>query len=297
MSADETTDPALCWAEMTKAINKLSHHVSDQRKEIEEFLSLLPKIFNSLPQTLCSTPQWPDCPQLATRRRGFVLATVRRVLQLAVGVDLGNLDMEVAALLSLLAVLEDRSPLAWRDLVILLINFWRGLSEASQQDLELPGATQTMAILVTEDEGEEEVFNQDLKTIMLKGISMIERLQTLVSRVVMKQLRQFSLDITNLSTIQTIALDQLELGGAQLKAVTLELLTELHQVRGVEYLRKMDIYDFSFSLLVSVRSVCGVWRPSYWSSCWSSSALQTCGLRRWRFSRPPGVTASPRSSP
>ena len=39
MSADETTDPALCWGEMTKAINKLSHHVTDQRKEIEEFLS------------------------------------------------------------------------------------------------------------------------------------------------------------------------------------------------------------------------------------------------------------------
>ena len=114
--------------------------------------------------------------------------------------------------------------------MILLINFWQGLSEASKQDLQLPGATQTMPILVTEDEGEDEVFNKDLKKIVLKGISMIERLQTLVTRVCMKQVRQFSLDITNISTIHTIALDQLELGGAQLKAVTLELLTELHQV-------------------------------------------------------------------
>ena len=114
--------------------------------------------------------------------------------------------------------------------MILLINFWQGLSEASKQDLQLPGATQTMPILVTEDEGEDEVFNRDLKKILLKGISMIERLQTLVTRVCMKQVRQFSLDITNISTIHTIALDQLELGGAQLKAVTLELLTELHQV-------------------------------------------------------------------
>ena len=110
MSADETTDPARCWGEMTKAINKLSHHVTDQRKEIEEFLSLLPKIFSSLPQTLCSTPQWPDCPQLAARRRGFVLATVRRVIHLAAGAgeQAENLNMEVEALLSLLAVLEDR---------------------------------------------------------------------------------------------------------------------------------------------------------------------------------------------
>ena len=116
MSADETTDPALCWAEMTKAINKLSHHVSDQRKEIEEFLSLLPKIFSSLPQTVVSTPQWPDSPQLAARRKGFMLATVRRVVHLAAKkVDKktedfvpGDLAMEVAALLSLLSVLEDR---------------------------------------------------------------------------------------------------------------------------------------------------------------------------------------------
>ena len=114
--------------------------------------------------------------------------------------------------------------------MVLLINFWQGLSEASTQDLQVPGATQTMPILVTEDEGEDEVFNQDLKKIVLKGISMIERLQILVSRVCTRQLRQFSLDITNISTIHTIALDQLELGGAQLKVVTLELLTELHQV-------------------------------------------------------------------
>ena len=114
--------------------------------------------------------------------------------------------------------------------MVLLINFWRGLSEASRQDLQLPDATQTMPILVTEEEGEDEVFNKDLKKILLKGISMIERLQILVTRVCMRQLRQFSLDVTNISTIHTIALDQLELGGAQLKAVTLELLTELHQV-------------------------------------------------------------------
>ena len=113
MSADETTDPARCWGEMTKAINKLSYNVSDevkedQRKAIEEFLLLLPKIFSSLPQTVCSTPQWPDCPQLAARRRGFMLATVRRVVHLAAGAEVGELDMEVEALLSLLSVLEDR---------------------------------------------------------------------------------------------------------------------------------------------------------------------------------------------
>ena len=124
-----------------------------------------------------------------------------------------------------------RAPAAWRKLVIHLIYFWRGLSEASRQDLEVPGATQSIGILVTEEEAEDDMFSQDLRKINLKGISTIEKLQTLVSQVCIKQLRQFSLDLNNLSTVHIIALDQLELGGAQLKAVTLELLTELHQVR------------------------------------------------------------------
>ena len=113
MSADETTDPARCWGEMTKAINKLSYdNVSDEVREEQRkaMLVLLPKIFSSLPQTVCRTSQWPDSPQLAARRRGFVLATVRRVIHLAAGAgeQAGNLNMEVEALLSLLAVLEDR---------------------------------------------------------------------------------------------------------------------------------------------------------------------------------------------
>ena len=232
MSTDETTDPERYWGEMTKAINKLSYNEKreDKKKAIEDFLALLPKIFSSLPQTVCSTPQWPDSPQRATRRKGFMLATVRRVVHLAAGAEAGDLAMEVGALLSLLSVLEDRSPPVWRKLVLHLIYFWRGLSEASQQDLEVPGATQSIGILVTEEEAEGDIFNQDLRKIVLKGIAVIERLQTLVSRVVMKQLSQFSLDLSLLSTVQTVALDQLQLGGANLKAVTLELLSELHQV-------------------------------------------------------------------
>ena len=111
MSADESTDPALCWGEMTKAINKLSHSnqvKEDKKKAIEHFLGLLPKIFSSLPQTVCSTPLWPDSPQLAAKRRGFILATVRRVVHLAAGAQAGDLAMEVEALHSLLSVLEDR---------------------------------------------------------------------------------------------------------------------------------------------------------------------------------------------
>ena len=121
--------------------------------------------------------------------------------------------------------------MVWRKLVIHLIYFWRGLSEASQQDLEVPGATQSIGILVTEEEAEDNIFSQDLRKIVLKGITTIEKLQTLVSRVCMKQLKKLSLDFTHLSTVHTIALDQLELGGAQLKEVTLVLLSELHQVR------------------------------------------------------------------
>ena len=105
MTADDTTDPARCWGEMTKSINTLSHtNLSEKVK----FLSLLPKIFSSLPQTVVSTPQWPDSPQLAARRKGFMLATVRRVVYLAAGAKAGDLNMEAEALLSFLAVLEDR---------------------------------------------------------------------------------------------------------------------------------------------------------------------------------------------
>ena len=114
MSADETTDPARCWEEMTKAINKLSYNnlsadlKEDKKKEIDDFLVLLPKIFTSLPQTVVSTPQWPDYPQLAARRKGIMLATVRRVVHLAAVSEADDLAMKVSALLSLLSVLEDR---------------------------------------------------------------------------------------------------------------------------------------------------------------------------------------------
>ena len=113
MSADETTDPARYWGEMTKAINKLSYNNSadlkeDKKKAIDDFLTLLPKIFTSLPHTVVSTPQWPDSPQLAARRKGFMLATVRRVVHLAAGAEADDLAMKVSALLSLLSVLEDR---------------------------------------------------------------------------------------------------------------------------------------------------------------------------------------------
>ena len=113
MSTDESTDPALCWGEITKSIDKLSSVNSnevkeDKRKAIRDFLGLLPKIFSSLPQTVCSTPLWPDSPQLAAKRRGFILAIVRRVVHLVAGTESGDLTMEVKALLSLLSVLDDR---------------------------------------------------------------------------------------------------------------------------------------------------------------------------------------------
>ena len=186
--------------------------------------------------------------------------------------------------------------MVWRKLVIHLIYFWRGLSEASQQDLEVPGATQSIGILVTEEEPEDDIFSKDLRKIVMKGIATIEKLQTLVSKVCMKQLSQLRLDLPHMSIVHTIALEQLELGGAQLKTVTLELLTELHQVRFVVV--EVEIfYHFSLvSVLAVAPPVCGLWRPSYWFSCWSSSSRPTCSLRRWSFSPRPGLTSSPGSS-
>ena len=113
---------------------------------------------------------------------------------------------------------------------------------------------------------EDGTFSQDLRKIELNRISVIERLQTLMSKVCMKQLRNLSQDITNMSIVHTVALNQLELGGAQLKAVTLELLTELHQVRSVVVEVEKIIYNFSVpaSMLAATSSIFGVWRPSYW---------------------------------
>ena len=113
---------------------------------------------------------------------------------------------------------------------------------------------------------EDGTFSQDLRKIELNRIAVIERLQTLMSKVCMKQLRNLSQDITNMSIVHTVALNQLELGGAQLKAVTLELLTELHQVRSVVVEVEIIIYNFSVSVsvLAATLPISGVWRPSYW---------------------------------
>ena len=224
MTVEEDRDPASVWGLVKQFVNRTGGGKSDQ------YLATLPNLFSGFPQVLVTTEQWPDSDQaLASKRRAFSRAVVRKVVHLAVQREFGDQSRLVDAVVSLLAVLEDRQPPAWRNVFMQIVLFWKRLSQASR---ESPDTRQSCEIFLKEDNAEDEMFNLDMNTVLLSDWTVTERLQALVSRILAAQLK-FSMEVTTTQTIHSLALDQLDQGGLELKSVSLELLTSLHQTKGL----------------------------------------------------------------
>ena len=224
MQSNEAKSPASVWDIVKQFVNRTGPGVSKS----DDYLAKLPALFSGFPQILVSTAQWPDTdPALARRRRAFSRAVVRRVVHLAL--QAGDQARQVEALVSLLAVLEDRQPRAWRNIFTQLLQFWERLNQASREN---SNTSQTCEIFLKEDNAEDEMFNQNLNSVVLLDWTVTERVEVLLTRIISTQVK-FSLEMTTTQTIQSLALDQLELGGSELKSFSLELLTSLHQTKGL----------------------------------------------------------------
>ena len=76
---------------------------------VEEMFTKFSQLLSSFPQIICPTAHWPDSiPGLATRRRAFVLAIMRTLLQLSARTVSQEQGTLVGAGDSLLSVLQDR---------------------------------------------------------------------------------------------------------------------------------------------------------------------------------------------
>ena len=237
MDPDDAKDPDSVW-DLVKTF--MNNSKLPQPEVVDPYLANVASLFKSFPQILVSTDKWPDTDQaLARKRRGFSLAVLRRVVNIAAQRSAEREQVsEVEAAVSLLAVLEDREPQTWRRVLLQLLSFWERLNEDSRRDLQSPGISQNCEIFTSEtaeeeaEKEEEDSFNKVPNTVKLADFTVTERLQALMSRIIIKQLK-FSLDPVTMATIHKLALHQLELGGCELKAVSLELLTSLHQRGGL----------------------------------------------------------------
>ena len=103
---NESKDPSTIWEMMSSLLSGL---MTATASAVEELFTKFSQLLSSFPQIICPTTQWPDSiPGLATRRRAFVLAIMRTLLQLSARTVRRDQRTLVGAGDSLLSGLEDR---------------------------------------------------------------------------------------------------------------------------------------------------------------------------------------------
>ena len=223
----DTKSPEEIWkvfSSLFPTMMMAKHH------EVDAFLQKFIKLFETFPQIVCSTDNWPtDDLAITKRRKAFMMAFFRRMVHLSAKSQTGvtQYSQIVGFMLSLI---HENTPLIWTEMLQHYTTFWLKLCDASAQSEKDPSVeSESCQIFGNNELTDDEMFNDEFNLVLItQDIETVENIQTFMTLIFKEQVTLVE-NSKIVNSIQAICLKQLQLGEALLKNATLSLLSILRR--------------------------------------------------------------------